>query len=465
MVSRTQTALFLISYIGLRLLSFFYLPGTVFNSAVSILIILTTILFFWKKEEYAWQLIAAEILLGGTGNFFKLHFLSLRTCLLLISIFIFFIKRRHNIKKLILQHRYFCTSIFFLCLAVGLSALQGLRLHHPLTAIRADVVPYLFLLYFFPLTEQLLSIRFKKTTLNLLFAALLGNLLCTFFIFYGFSKGFFVVHDHFYEWFRLIAGGKAADMGLHFFRIVIDEQLLIAPLYISFFYSLVQKDKLHSILLSAKDYFFSEIILLFILSINLTRSFLLAITCGILACLRKCHYLKWLKFSILTIIFFLFAFGSNHLIASRGASFGYNLLFGRVESITDPASEGSSLSRLLLLPPIIEKIKQRPFFGNGLGDSVTAYSPIIKKNIITPHFDWGYLEIVDELGFIGLVAWISFILTLGWLLYTKNYWVDLVSLGTLLTINLTSPALFHVLGIIWLTYLWSKTTLQSPAAL
>jgi O-antigen ligase len=148
-------------------------------------------------------------------------------------------------------------------------------------------------------------------------------------------------------------------------------------------------------------------------------------------------------------------------------------LFGlRIQSIASPDIEQSSLSRKILLPKIIEKIKKNPLLGNGLGDTVTIFSPVVKKQITTSQFDWGYLEIIDELGLVGLVGWI---LLITLLIYQIRLYRDnqsnsdstalYSSLGSLLVVNLTSPALFHVFGIILITIFYLETTKHPTSAI
>ena len=95
--------------------------------------------------------------------------------------------------------------------------------------------------------------------------------------------------------------------------------------------------------------------------------------------------------------------------------------------------------------------------GNGVGDTVTAYIPMEKQTLTTAQFDWGYLEIIDEMGIIGLIIWIIF---LGWILKNGPLAASVIAL---LVINITSPALFHVMGIIWFVFLLAHASLkQSP---
>jgi O-antigen ligase len=165
--------------------------------------------------------------------------------------------------------------------------------------------------------------------------------------------------------------------------------------------------------------------------------------------------------SICSLTLLAGSFVTMHTLASRGKSLGLELFGLRLQSIASPAIEDSSLSRLLLLPNILEKIKQHPITGDGLGDQVTVYSPVIKQTITTPQFDWGYFELVAEFGAITLIGWAAFI---GMLI--RNFWLIrstpnarslFASFITLSVINITSPAFFHVLGILWLAGLLAES--------
>jgi O-antigen ligase len=155
---------------------------------------------------------------------------------------------------------------------------------------------------------------------------------------------------------------------------------------------------------------------------------------------------------------FIAIFVTTHTLASRGHSLGLEIFGLRLQSIASPQIEDSSLSRLLLLPKILEKIKTKPIIGQGLGDTVTVYSPVFDTTITTSHFDWGYLEIWAEMGLYGLLSWAVFITYLFYL-FLKNKNDKNISVAILLSflvINITGPALFHVFGILLLIFLYNK---------
>jgi O-antigen ligase len=197
-----------------------------------------------------------------------------------------------------------------------------------------------------------------------------------------------------------------------------------------------------------------------ILAINLTRIYIIALGVGIIATFKKIYWKNWLACSFTAFLIFFVSFISINLLLSHGKSYGLELLGLRIHSITRPSIEDSSLSRLLLLPKIEEKIKNHPFLGNGLGASLVVYSPVFKKEITTPHFDWGYLEIIAEMGIVGILIWIF---NIGYVILDISRSVDLSKqsylalLIALLIINTTSPALFHVLGITYLMFMLAMT--------
>lgn len=89
---------------------------------------------------------------------------------------------------------------------------------------------------------------------------------------------------------------------------------------------------------------------------------------------------------------------------------------------------------------------------------MTAVSPRTGLPTTTRHFDWGYLELWTELGILGIISYVLFIiLTLKKLSPKMSQTKPLASglwAGTaaLLVMNITSPILFHVLGVSYLVF-------------
>jgi len=455
-------------YFFLRIFSYFFPPDTplynvhLLNTIISGLLILVVIFLFLKKQESAWYIVAGELILGGSGNFFAFFGVSLRTIFLIISIPIFFILERKNIKNIWKESKRYIIllSIFYTLLLI--TVIRGYVFHNNPTLIIADLLPYLFLLYYFPLRKLLLSSPFIEFSKNVLYTAIIGNFTLIFFTFFGFSTYLFSLQGEYYHWFRDIANGKITDVGFNFFRVVINEHLLLTPLFLLFFgVELKEKFTTH------KKIFFLSIFLLCILAISLTRIYFIAIVFGIFFFLHTSYLKRWFKLTFLSAAIFIVFFVSLHTIVSKGQSLGLELFGLRIQSIITPNIEDSALSRMLLLPKIFEKIKNHPILGNGLGSSVTVYSPVYKKEITTNQFDWGYLEILTEQGVIGFLLWCFLVFYTLYSIKKIRKHISLTiykglfaSILSLLVINTTSPALFHGLGILFLTYILSFSSFE-----
>ncbi|EKD43905.1 MAG: hypothetical protein ACD_72C00077G0002 [uncultured bacterium] len=451
-------------YFFIRIFSYLFHPQTPLwsqsptNSLLSLLILILAAYLIYKKDERGWYIVAGEIILGGSGGYLSIFGISLRTCLLITSLSIYFPQKLYNEKKEFFSK--FKTEhylILILFTAAFFSASNGLYHNHVRGNIISDLIPYFFLLYLFPLSELWLSDKFRDLGKKAILAAIFGNAILILFTQIGFSSEIFTLQDQYYHWYRDVALGKITDLNLHFYRLVLNEHLLLIPLTIYFIADII-KNKLNKINLLA---LFS---LLFILTNNLTRIYLLALATGILILFSFKKWKRWLVVSAVSTISFLVIFTTFHTIASRGQSLGLEFFGIRLQSIVAPQIEDSSLSRIILLPKILEKIKTNLILGSGTGDTVTIYSPVFKQNITTTNFDWGYLEIWAEMGSIGLLIWIAFIF---YTFYTiiknkRKYNKQILSavLVAFLIINITSPALFHVFGTLLLIIFFTPVGLE-----
>jgi hypothetical protein len=274
-------------------------------------------------------------------------------------------------------------------------------------------------------------------------AAIAGSFGFIMLTFVGFSTGKFILQDPYYHWFRDIAGGKITFVEFNFFRLVLNEHLLLAPAFVYCFYQSLKNKKL---------YFYLGALLLAILAINLTRVYFLGIAAGILTLLPKTNFRLWLKRVGAYSLIFITIFCTLFMLGSGGHSLGLEVFGLRIQSIIMPNIENSSLSRILLLPEIWNKIKKEPMLGSGLGSTISVYSPIFNKVVTTPHFDWGYFELAAELGVIGLTSWIAFLI-FSFMKLKKHPGFLLAAFVSMLIINITSPAVFHVFGFILIAFL------------
>lgn len=436
-------------YFSIRFFSYFFRPEGLVNTLASLAFLVFTSYLLIKKNNKAWFLIAGEIILGGAGGFLSIGQLSLRTCLLFASITIYGIQNIKNLKKIYFGNKIPVILIACLWIITLFSAINGYRYGHDLKLIYSDAIPYLFLFYYFPLRDLWSNKKFRLFSFKALLSAVVGNFVLIMFTFTGFSSGLFALQDNYYKWYRDVALGKITELGFNFYRVVIDEHLLLTPILLYFLQQSINKTKKYL------PYLF---LLTIILSVNLTRIYILALGICILFLFNVKRQKKWLCYSSATVLLLIVSFTCLHLLTSRGQSLGWELFGLRLQSIAAPSLEKSSLSRMLLLEPIWQTIRTRPVLGSGLGATVKVYSPVLEKEITTPQFDWGYLEIWAESGLAGLLVWITLLL---YILKTNR--ANDPFIITLAIINLTSPALFHVLGIVFLSFIFilNKKTYSS----
>lgn len=449
MINKKYLWSLILVYYGARFFSYWFSPETPLfsanplNTIASLFILFLTCVWLVQGNEKGWLIIAGEIILGGGGNLFDIAGISLRTYLLVLSLTVFFVLnlKNKNLASIFSRNKTANYLIGALFLTAILSAGRAFLLGHSPRLIWADFSPYLFLGYFFPLQSLLTSEKFKNFIYHAFLAFALGNAGFILFTFFGFNQEIFLLQGTYYHWFRDVALGKITDLGGGFFRLVLNEHLWLVPLILFFTNELIKENK--------KIKYFT-LAVLFVLAISITRIYILALIVGLLFLFNKQNWKKWLKISVLTGVIFLTLFSAINLFASGGKNSGLDLLGLRLHSVARPASEDSAFSRVLLLPNIFSKIKNNFIWGTGLGDTVTAYSPVFQKDITTPHFDWGYLEILAEMGLLGFLAWIAiifYLLFLSWQKCSFNPLFLAITVGILI-MNITSPILFHSLGIL-----------------
>jgi O-antigen ligase len=450
-------------YFALRIFSYFFssptplTEGSIINSALSIIIVIIAVYLILKNDWRGWLIIAVEFLLGGSGNILSIATVSIRTIFLAISMIIFFaqIIYRSQFKKTFFKP--ISIPIGLLILWSIISSIIGLRNGHDFGAIASDFIPYLFLLYYYPLTSLFKNNKFLNTCFNILIAAIIANAMFIFITFILFNSETTQLQGAFYHWFRDVAGGKITFLSDGFYRIVLNEHLLVIPIALYFLYSQICQPKKNNLIILAT---FS-----IILAISLTRIYYLALLIALLFLYSKEYWKNWLKYSVIFLFSIFIFYSSFFLFASRGLNLGWEYFGLRIGSIVAPQIEDSSLSRMVLLPEIIEKIKQKPIIGHGLGASITILSPVYGDYITTTHFDWGYLEIISESGIVGLIIWF---LLIGYLIFSiinnkiskKSPFIAIII--ALLIINLTSPAIFHVFGVILITVILAHALRRSP---
>ena len=235
-------------------------------------------------------------------------------------------------------------------------------------------------------------------------------------------------------------------MGNNFFRIVTPAHLIVLPIFLLVIslYSEFKKSKIIGLLAFSLSFPFL---------INFSRVYWLGFLAGLFFLGFRRPIKRYLKVSFLVLILLIIEFGAIYFIASQGRSFGLDFFGSRLGTTVAPEEELSALTRLRILPNLIQDIAKRPIFGKGLGTEVSYVSPLDRGMRETYHIDWGFFEMWLELGFLGLIA---FLVVLGEIIYLLWKIKDKFSLGllsgvlSLIIASLTGPFVFHSLGVFYL---------------
>lgn len=449
---RTFLPLFL-GFIALRLGSFaayFFFPEIHYTlSTILSGIFLVLLLFLYKKNPlFGLFAVFTEILIGGAGHYLEFFGVSLRTCfiVLYLCLFALFERKKIQIKNI---PRPLMISGGILGASLVIAAAIGIVNGHNTAYVIADIIPFLTLGLLFPLLAHWKTIH--AAYIKVLSAVfVLGNTLFSLLTLALFSFGIAHLQDPYYKWFRDIAMGKITDMGTGFFRIVLPEHLLFIPILLIipyFFIHKTQKKWLRAV----------QIMSIFVIITNFSRMYLLALCFSLIFLFSKKYYKKWLKESLVFLYLLALIFAFTHTLSSKGQSFGFELFGDRAKSIVVPDSELSSATRMTLLPVILKKIQTSPMVGSGLGSSIIFTDPITNTPKETRQFDWGYLELVTELGVVGFFSYLfslSFLLSLT---FRKRILLGMAPAIALLAIAITTPILEHTIGVFLITIFAAAT--------
>ena len=151
----------------------------------------------------------------------------------------------------------------------------------------------------------------------------------------------------------------------------------------------------------------------------------------------------------------------NFPIPTPSGAFSADMLKNRFTT-----GDAAASSRWNLLPVLIDANKKAPLLGTGFGTTITYQTedPRIKNEqnpegwYTTFTFEWGYLDTVTEIGFIGLLVYLILIVQILWqgfiviLRFSKDtikplYIGLIIGLVALLITHGFSPYLNHPLGI------------------
>jgi len=452
-----QTYFLLILFFLLRYGSFLLNGHLVIQGIIVFVLLMLLGILYFKNPDWAWMLVLGEIFLGGSGHYLEFMGLSIRT--LFIGFFLFLWTSQHIGQGMLFQklkiHRYINWLISLLFLSLFFSFFNGLYHGHGIFRVIQDFMPFTFLLLVFPSYHLFREPKIQEYLVRLVLVFIIGTAFFSLFTLAIFSSGITQIHQPFYQWYRDIDVGKITDMQTGFFRIVESSHLIIVPI-ILLISSLLMRAEKHNNMWRVM-----LVLSIIILVLNLSRGYFLALGVGLLVLKYKHKWTRWLRGTLGIILLTLVIFSGIHFMASGGQSMGLELFGIRLKSFTQPQIEISTDTRMMILPYIMQTIRQHPIWGVGLGATITFINSNTYESLTTLHFDWGYLEMWTELGLPGSILLVFLYGLVAFMLIKKikaiPEWHDfdvglLAGIVSLLIMNITIASLFHVFGILFLIF-------------
>lgn len=453
-----QTWGLLTLFIVLRAISFFLMPYAIIQALIVFVLIILLGMLFFKNPTYAWMMILSEMLLGGSGHLFEFFGLSVRTTLILMFFFLWIVyaaSKKQDAYNVRIHHHIFYI-IILLSIVIVYASLNGLLHDHNIRFIIQDAIPFTFFILLSPAYHLFQEEHIKHYLIRLLAVFMMGSALFSLSTFTLFVTKITVLQGNYYKWYRDVMMGKITYVTDFFYRIVTPEHMLI-PLIMIIIVALLMRDEKHHHMW--RYMFFCGAI---VLSLNFSRAFLLGFGVALLVLAYR-HKLKhWISVSVWSIAMIALVFISINIISSMGTSIGLEIAGLRLNSFIQPETEVSTYTRMALLDPIFDTINAHPLLGVGLGSVITYTNPYDYHQITTRHYDWGYFEMLAELGILGTLLYMILIITIIVALIKNirtisdyhDFYIGLLgAVIALLIINITTPALIHVFGIAFLAFI------------
>ena len=443
----------LIAFIIFYLLSIasFYCP--ILQTIVFCLLALIMIVLVIWRWRWAMIFFLVEWFFGQSGHMFEFHGLSLGLMLFVILMAGWLARKVINKERFtFFSHRISVGWLLFV-LFLFLATLRGYWNQHNESLILGDALSYSFLLLVFPLIEFLSVAKNREWLVKIVAAAIVG---VGFFIIFNlllYSSHLSQVHDGYYWWVRNVLIGKVTDTGQGFFRIVLPAYLWFLPALLVALAVWWQKELSRR---AKKQLAFLAILLSIDLLINFSRAYFLGLLVGLLLFKIFLPWRKWALFLLAVVLILIAEFNVIYFITTNHWT-GLGFLSGRLGTIVQPEDELSSLTRLRILPGLLANIKNNLLTGTGLGTTIVYTDPLSQTLKSTYYIDWGWLQLLVDLGLLGLIAYLIFLgQTIVGLIKKINTHIHLAlyvgllaGLLALMVATLTGPFLFHPLGIFY----------------
>lgn len=379
-----------------------------------------------------------ELVAGHGGHTLEAFDISLRLALFACSLVSAW-RARHELRVAAMWPCIALVGFAVVGVAVGLIAGNSVR------AVWTDFVGYLF---YASAVVWVASLHVRHMAWSAMFAWIAGAFvsvaLVTLIMFSIFSFHLIELHTPVYSWWRDVVIGKATDTGWWFWRVTSPAHLLAVPMLLLALRRCIEKITPVNVALAASA--------LTVLAINMSRAYLLAAVVGwvVLVVVARASVVRSLKISAGAAVIFLVIFAALNLFVSGGKSFGAELLLQRSSGAVQQNVELSADIRRALLPPAVQLVQRHPFIGAGLGTAITIIHPRTGATYTTHSFDWGWLQLWTQIGFIGVALLVWMVAQL----LRSGMPVVAGCTAALAVTAVFGPTLFHPLGVTLLAFMW-----------
>jgi hypothetical protein len=435
--SRLKVFLTLVGgYVLLELLSWIGYNTPVFSGALFSAVVLAVAVLSWYRPGYGVVAVLGELFVGSQGGYMLAlgpanidgAILSLRMGLFLAVFgawlarsFVSLVRGQKPRWYLEMKASRLWLPYLVLLAVFAFGAVRGWLMGHGFGNVFFDANGYAFFALFPAFIEGLSDLRARRLLWYVLAAAVTVSVAKALFVLYFFSHRIFEVAANMYVWIRDTRVGEVTIMQADFHRVFFQSHLFVlAGLFAAFMLAARQRLFRGAAFWAPFGLFVWGVVAMLL---GLSRSYWFG---GFVGCLAMVGLLLWTRYGhgLWKRMIVLAPLGLVFAVAIIAAVYAFpypaktgdvsfaSLMGGRALSV---AGEAAANSRWVLLDALWPVGFEHPFFGSGLGKTVTyttsdprLLADIPDAQYTTFAFEWGYHDLWIKFGLLGLAiyAWL-----------------------------------------------------------
>lgn len=438
----------------------------------------------WKLE-YGVAVVLAELAIGSKGYLFTLATADFPVSIRLaffVLLFVATIVRVIRDREIAFFSWYMWRWTAAVVVVLGFGAAMGVLRGNALSNVFLDLNGYLFFGLVFPITQALRTREQVERIIGVLLVAVLAVAIKSTVLLVLFSQtlGYNATLAAVYKWVRDTGVGEITASVDGFPRIFFQSHIYMLYLFFVggiylFFEKLTRTDGATGVQnvcmqLVRKPYVWYVACAVLFIFLSGSRSMWVALVAAgfiLVSYTLVKRIISVQKLAAIVVVLigialfdFAVAYSLINLPLGGGSVSSSAILTQRT---SDDNATAAVASRGALLKPLVEKMRERPVLGHGLGTTVTYQTedPRAKEafpeGYTTYAFEWGYLDLVVKFGLIGFIIFMLYPLVLV-KRFVLQAVVDPAQLGLLMSIialygtHFFTPYVNHPLGVGWLLF-------------